>query len=153
MVHPASWWPPPAPIFFLLLVVPETSLLDLKFFLPLSPAQSQALAFAIQSGIILHSTLVNTVPMSRVQPNLGAQNSASEYTVHKTNPNRMIPSELHHKVFDCFIIVIKYRTNFAIYGQFLPCPFKKLFSHLVCLGVLSVWKLLETRRMYQIFGN
>lgn len=28
----------------------------------------------------------NTVPMFRLQPNLRAQNSASEYTKHKTNP-------------------------------------------------------------------
>lgn len=38
-------------------------------------------------GSILYSTLINTMPTFRWQPDLGAQNSVSEYTVHMTNPN------------------------------------------------------------------
>jgi hypothetical protein len=35
-------------------------------------------------GSILYSTLVNTMPMSRLQPDLGVQNSASEYIAYRT---------------------------------------------------------------------
>jgi hypothetical protein len=35
---------------------------------------------------ILYSTLVSTMPMVRLQLDRGVKNSASEYTVYKTNP-------------------------------------------------------------------
>lgn len=57
---------------------------------PLPSAQSQALAFYDPVGGYwgaFFTAHVSTVPVSRPQPNLGAQNSASEYTAHKTNSN------------------------------------------------------------------
>jgi hypothetical protein len=54
----------------------------------LSPVTGSSLLLPNQRllGSILYSTLVNTMSVSRLQPDLGAQNSASEYTMHKTNP-------------------------------------------------------------------
>lgn len=37
---------------------------------------------------ILFCTLINMTSVSRLQLDLGAQNSATEYTMHKVNPNR-----------------------------------------------------------------
>lgn len=53
---------------------------------PLCPVTGFSLTYQRLLGSILYSTMVNTMPMVRWQPDLGVQNSASEYTVHKTDP-------------------------------------------------------------------
>jgi hypothetical protein len=42
-------------------------------------------------GAFCTAHCLNTMPMSRLQPDLGVQNSASEYIAHKTNPNNGLP--------------------------------------------------------------
>lgn len=87
-IHHASWWPPPS-----LLLCPSHGpymrSLRPKFAFLLYPITGSS--FLLPNwrllGSVLYSTLVNTVPRSRLQPDLGAQNSASEYTVHKTESN------------------------------------------------------------------
>ena len=51
------------------------------------PVTGSSLLLAKQRllGNIIHSTLINTMLMSRLQPGLEVQNSASEYTAHKSN--------------------------------------------------------------------
>ena len=96
MAHPASWpilphgdLLPPLPFSFSLWALPEIPYSISRLTFLSCPVTGSSLLLSNQRllGSVLYSTLVNTMPMSRLQPDLGAQNSASEYTAHKTTPN------------------------------------------------------------------
>ena len=79
MVHSDSQRSPFLTFFLLLLVLTKGPLLNLKLLLPLFPAQSRAPAFYYPTRDCCGALLQHMGQyMSRLQPNLGEQNSASE---------------------------------------------------------------------------
>jgi hypothetical protein len=81
---------PSPPLSPLLLVVSQDPSLDSKsHLLLLCPVKSPSHSLTNHGspGSILYSTKVSEVPQDQVAVWIRAQNSASEYTVHRTNPN------------------------------------------------------------------